>query len=284
MQNNLEFIPELKKADSENERKSFQEMSRREFLEGLSKVAMVLGLGGFEAVLSSGCAVKKMGLENAEINQGLDKFNHGPEDPNGYLKYLEEREFIIKNAIFDSYARTVDKRPEWMGDPVGGYASENFLDKKEEVEEFRQRLVKVGLTTEEIKFYESLFTSSDIIIFRESILKDKSFLQVLPHERFHKAMKRLSIEDYKIMRQASLDIIEKRDKDNRRLVSEKYYEGKNTVGFYVAAASMNWEEFYTHLAQGVFDDSAEQFLKADYPEAYEIFNRIREDCRLKEKK
>lgn len=266
------------------ERESLEKMSRREFLEKMAMGATVLGLGGIETVLSSGCATRKIGLKNEEIHEGLERFYREIEDPNEYLKYLEDREFVIKNEIFDSYARTVDKRPEWLSSPVGGYISENYLDKKEEQEEFRERLVRLRLSQDETKFYESLFTSSDIIIFRESILKEEFFLKALSHERFHKAMKHLSNDEYKLMKQAAREIMNRRDEKDMHFVREKYYKGKTSFGFYTAAASMNWEEFYTYLAQGEFDDSVEQALKTDYPEVHALFDRIRESCKLKEQK
>lgn len=279
------FIPNSEKIDNpEEERESLERMSRREFLKKLGMGAAVLGLGGIETVLSSGCAAHRIGLKNEEIRKGLDNFYRELEDPNEYLRYLEDREFVIKNEIFDSYARTIDKRPEWLTNPVGGYMSENYLDKKVEVEEFRERLAKLRLSQDEIKFYESLFSSADLIIFRESILKEDFFLKALPHERFHKTIKQVSNEEYKMMRQAAQEIMDRKDEQDSHFVKERYYKGKTSFGFYVAAASMNWEEFYTYLAQGEFDDSVEQTLKTDYPEVYEIFNKIKESCKLKEQK
>lgn len=285
VENNQEIQDEQDKQNEnleKEERESLEKISRREFLQKLATGAIVLGLGGFEFVLSSGCATRKIGLENEEINKGLEYFAQKLEDPNGYLDYLEDREFVIKNEIFDSYARTIDKRPEWLNNPVGGYMSENYLDTKEEQEEFKKRLSELGLSQNEIEFYESFFTSSDLIIFKESILKDKFFLKALPHERFHKMIKHANNEEYKIMEQAAEEIIRRTDKNNNLFVNEKYYEGKFSSGFYVMAANMNWEEFYTYLAQGEFEDKVEETLKKDYPEVYVLFNKIKESCKLKE--
>jgi len=44
---------------------------------------------------------------------------------------------------------------------------------------------------------------------------------------------------------------------------------------------MNWEEFYTHLAQGEFEGEVEETLKTEYPKAYRIFDQIREKTKLK---
>lgn len=273
---------EIKK--SKQERESLKRESRREFLKKLGLGAIILGLGGMEAVLSSGCSANRIGLKSEEVHKGLESFYRKLEDPNGHLKYLEDREFIIKNEIFDAYAQTVDKRPKWLGSPIGGYMSQSYLDRKEEVEEFREKLAELGLSRNEAEFYESLFASSDIIIFRESILKKRLFLKALPHERFHKAIAWLNDGEYRIMTEAAQEIMKSKDDRGVCLVAERYYENKVSFGFYTAAASMDWEEFYTYLAQGEFDDSVERALKDGYPKAYGIFSRIKEARKLKEQK
>lgn len=237
--------------------------------------ATVLGT----ALAITGCAWPGYRLPaqpNKEIHEALEHPHRELEDPYGYLKYLEDREFVVKNEIFDAYARTVDKRPEWLGQPVGGYLSENYLDTKAEVKEFRKRLAKLGLSQDEIRFYEVPFTSTDLIIFRESILKEEDyFLKVLAHERFHKEIKRLSNKEYQVMRQAAQEIMSRKDEDGRYPFSEKWYPGKRVSGLYLATAQTNWEEFYTFLAQGEFEPLAEDLLKGYYPEAYEIFERLK---------
>ncbi|MBI3026624.1 hypothetical protein HYY70_00790 [Candidatus Woesearchaeota archaeon] len=67
---------------------------------------------------------------------------------------------------------------------------------------------------------------------------------------------------------------------NIRLVEEKI-EGMQT-GFYRASVSSNWNEFYPYLAQGVFMDRVEIALKQEFPDAYKIFNSLREKTKLKE--
>lgn len=84
------------------------------------------------------------------------------------------------------------------------------------------------------------------------------------------------------MKQTAQEILNKKDDENNSLVKEKEYKGKISFGFYATAAHLNWEEFYTYLAQGEFDDSVEQLLKTDYFQVYKIFNEIKESCKLKE--
>lgn len=259
------FIPEQKK----EEEKKVEGVSRRSFLKNIAAGA-ALGFAGLEA---TGCATSNIGMKTEKIHRGLGRFSRKIEDPNNYLEYLREREFVIQDEIFDSYARTVDKRPRWLSNPVGGYMSKNYLDKKEEIVEFRRRLEKLGLSKKEVGFYESLFTSTDLIIFRESILKipensiDIDFLEALPHERFHKQVKRLSKKEFGVLERGAKGIMNK-------------YEEKFSSGSFAAAAKMNWEEFYTYLAQGEFGKKIEDALEKNYPEAYKIYAKIRDDCRL----
>jgi len=251
-------------------------LNRRKFLEIFGK-----GLVG-AVVLSSGCAVRGIGLKNEAINRGLERFPRELEDPNNYLRYLKDREFVVKNEIFDAYINSIYVGSR-LGNVEGTYMSKNYLDKKEEIKEFRERLTKLGLLEDEISFYESLFTSSDIIILPESILKTKKFLKILPHERFHKKIQCLSNGEYKMMKQAAQEIMGREDEEeNMRFVRERYYEGKEWGGGSVTAAVMNWEEFYTRLAQGEFEDFVEQAFEDDYPEEYKIFLEIKESCKLSE--
>lgn len=83
------------------------------------------------------------------------------------------------------------------------YMHMHHLDTKKEEQEFGERLAKLGLSQAEIKFYESLFTSTDLIIFRESLLKEDFFLESLSHERFHRTIKQVSNEKYEMLRQAA---------------------------------------------------------------------------------
>jgi hypothetical protein len=284
MLENPNFFPGSEEKDHpKEERGSPDKISRRVFLEKMLKGAAVLGIGGLGPLMSGGRVTSGMELRNEEISEGLENFNRKLEDPNGYLEYLEDREFVIQNEIFDAYAKTVDKRPHWGGDPVGGYLSKNYLDKKVEVEEFAERLAKLKLSKNEIKFYESLFTSTDLIIFRESILQQEFFLKALPHERFHMKMKELDSKEYNYMMKVAKNLLSRTDKDNFHFVTENM-DSKYVGGFAKMQAHMNPEEFYTYLAQGEFVPEAEEAFKNEFPDAYEVFSKIKESCKLKEQK
>lgn len=274
------ILPEEINKDEQDEREKLEKLSRREFLKRLAAGAAILGFGSLETMIASGCMAGRTGLKNEEILRGLEKFQQRElKDPYGYLEYLRDREFIIQNEIFDAFAKTVDKKPWWLGSPLGGYLAENYLDTIEEQKEFRSRLQKLGLSQDAVEFYESFFKSTDIIIFRESTLQEKEFFpKVVAHERFHQAIKKLTSEEYKLIKNVAQEIMKSKDEDVF-FVREKYHKKSTVVGFYIAAASVNWEELYTYLAQGEFDERVEDVLRT-YPKAYAIFSRIKESCRF----
>ncbi len=275
--------------------------------------SLIISLAALVSVALTGCAVPagvygfgafkvtSFGLSDQRIAEELARHQRPIDDPNGYVRYLESREFVIDDAVFDAYACTIDSlvASGWFT-PDGGYAGASYLDTNIEKKAFRKRLEELGFSPNAISFYESLFTSWDTIIFRESILQEEFFLKALPHERLHKAMKRLGGGEYQAMRRAVKELMARRVPltepmefviDGRKVVltdewfvKELWYLDKTSFGAYFAAASMNWEEFYTYLAQGEFEASAEEALASDYPEQYAIFSRLREQCALKSSK
>ncbi|MBU1202365.1 MAG: hypothetical protein KJ583_06610 [Nanoarchaeota archaeon] len=254
-------------------------MNRRNFLNVMGKGITVLAVGGLENLLS-GCATTLPRVSDEELTTQYNSIIVSINDPNNYLRFLQEREYVVPNKVFEAYAKTIDKRPQWLSNPSGGYLEKNYLDTNEEKKEIIERFNKLGLNKNEITIYSTLFTSSDIIILKESVLKDKSFEKVMPHERFHKKMKKLSNEDYNHMIKVANELLERRDENDFRFVQERD-DSKYAGGFAEVQAHMNHEEFYTYLAQGEFILRVEEALKKDYKKAYEIFDEIRNACKLK---
>jgi hypothetical protein len=75
---------------------------------------VLLGVGGVGSFASSGCALQKDSrkIEKGNIQKEFEIPQAGIEDPNGYMKYLKQAEFVVGKEIFESYADTVDKRPK----------------------------------------------------------------------------------------------------------------------------------------------------------------------------
>jgi hypothetical protein len=158
--------------------------------------------------------------------------------------------------------------------------AKNYLDTEEEQEEFRKKLAALNLPNKEIEQYEKLFTSSNVIVFSELILRDDFFLKALPHERLHKMLSGLEDKEYGIMKNAVKEIIKKQRADGTSFIQEKNFEGKDSFGMYAAAAKMNWKEFYTYLAQGEFEDFVLSELKEKHNDAYRIFDELKNLCEI----
>ncbi len=75
-------------------------------------------------------------------------------------------------------------------------------------------------------------------------------------------------------------MLDRKEKDGGRFVQESY-DSRYVGGFANVQAHMNREEFYTYLAGGEFTPRVEEALKTDYQKAYKIFDRIRDNCKLK---
>jgi len=218
----------------------------------------------------------KQGLTTEKIQQGLNNFQK-IEDPNDYLKYLEEREFIVKNEILQAYAQVVSSGPKFRGDVWGGYISKNFLDTKKEKAAFRKKLIEICLSKKEAQFYEKFLSSSDIIVFPDKILENEFFLKALPHERMHREFKKLPKKIREKMYQAVKDFMweEKEGTQSELRILERTYPGKFSGGGAIVEISLNPEEFYTYLAQGELEESTEIEFAKMYPQEYKQYSLIK---------
>jgi hypothetical protein len=253
---------------------------RRHILGILGKGALLLGLGGLETILSSGCAA----VSRTNLRSHQASIRSSVSDPHDYLKYLREDEYIIPNEVFNAFVKTVEEKPIA---PVGGHLSRNYLDTEEKEKEFIERLQNLNLSNEEISIYQTLFTKPDNIIFKATVLEDGYFEKALPHERFHKELKRLPKKAYGYMRKVARDIlsIKREDPVDHGPVTWVREKGDKTcLGHRVMSAKINWEEFYPYLAQGEFKDEVEEKLKTDYPIAYRLFDGIREKTKLRKER
>ena len=189
------------------------------------------------------------------------------------LKLLQEDEYVVPSEIFDAYALTVDEDLKKMPEsirlvfmPAAGYIEENYLDKKKK-KEFVKRLREISVSEDEIKFYCTLFTKSDIIVIRESelYLQEDGFKAKLYHERFHKKMKKLKREN-------------KKDYRYMMDVSKKLLESSEALGIDGYRVRQGGEEFYAYLAFNIPEEKRkeiEEKIKNKYPRAYEIYSNIK---------
>ena len=244
------------------------EMTRREFLGTLGKATALVGLGHFD----TGCASRIQNLKPEEIHAGLSDFYKELQDPHEIMNLTHEDEYIIDDRIFSAYAHTTDKGLPEDFSPAGGYIAENWIDTIEEQKEFQERLRKMGLSEKEIAFYESFFASSDMIVFSDKILAHKEFAEkALPHERIHKKLAHIPEKMRLKMMQAAQDIMQRTTDTGEQIFKARH---PNPDSRPVEESQRYWEEFYTFLAQGEFDEAVEDALKNDYLEVYKLYKEI----------
>ena len=237
------------------------------------KLKTTIASGLTALVLASGCATTLPKVDNGKLLTHQNSIISSIDDSHDYLRFLKEDEYVVPDKILRAYRKTVDKRLSSI--PYAVYLKKNFLDTNDEKKEFIGRLKNMGLNEEEVAVYSTIFTSLDVIVITKSTLEG-TFEKVLPHERFHKKMNELNDEDYgnmiKVAREMKVKLYPKQE------------EG-------VCVDSRNWcyiatvldpEEFFPYLAQGEYLPKVEEMVKADYPEVYKLFDKIRDECKLKE--
>jgi hypothetical protein len=187
-----------------------------------------------------------------------------------WYRLLQEDEYVLPDEVFEAYAITVDKDLAKMPEnlrkiamPFAGYIEKNYVDTKKEKKELLERLEALGLSQEEIAFYFALFAKPGIIIIREGS-PDKYFVEFLLHERFHKKLHQLERQN-------------KKEYMHLMKTGEKLIErGLADFLFF----NVNAEEFFAHLAfntDKATRERIEKILMEEYPKAYKIYNKIKEE-------
>jgi hypothetical protein len=199
-------------------------------------------------------------------------------NPHGYFQFLrvKDKECIVPDNIFMAYAHVMHKEEIKWYVPVGTFINYNHLQDQEKLHDFRERLTFLSILSEKRQFYERLFSTTGTIIFRESLLAEKKFEVALPHERVHKLLWLLPQKQYNRMQWAANGILAKKMKDGSGFVLQK--EDPNSKK-YIEEAVRSWEEFYTYLAEGEFDDRVEEELKK-YRDVYQIFLIIKKQSKF----
>lgn len=223
--------------------------------------------------LGSGCAASHQVSRETEtfLSENLEKTN----DPNNYSEMLKRGEFVIPDEVMLAYAKTVDKRSgaEYR-EPLGGYLAKNYLDKKEEIEEFKKRLAAAGLNAGEISKYKQLLTADDDIVFAAGALSRKDFPNILHHERAHSLMHKLNEKELKILLEAA------------QAAGKKFTEDIGSGGNWTMAINMNPLQIYSYLIGAPADNDMgkenkqffTEFLQKNHPEAYKIFLNLKSDA------
>lgn len=267
--------------------------SRREILKWGATAAAGAAVLGVEGTAEA----KRKGMSHEDIQAGLEQYLPNVEDPHEYLQHFRAGEYVVDDLVLRSYAAAVDPRPKCYFEGVrGGYIDRNRLDQQTQ-QTFREILVRDELPEDKIEFYLQMFSTPDIIVFGDTSLQYEEFISYLPHERMHQALTHLGRRHRVALAEAAQEIAfrkkgETRDRKAPKKMSKEELEARigqetflidedpRTGGHYSAQAAMNWEEFYTYLAQGVFPEYVEQTFQQDYPKEWGLFDKIRQKCNI----
>ncbi len=174
-------------------------------------------------------------------------------------------EFVVPSIVMECYQHCVDSS---AAVPLATYINENFLKGKEK--KFRKKLEQF-CTDEEIEHYIKLFSTKGLIIYKKSLLKRQDFEKIIKHERMHREVDRLSQKDKQKIIKAWMGLKDRKKKDGTDLLEDK----PEYRPFAKFAVWINWEEFFPHLISGSFYDDVLDTLKQDYPEAYQLYEKLK---------
>lgn len=133
---------------------------------------------------------------------------------------------------------------------------------------FAYQAKKRGYSKSEIDGFYSKVDSAGKIIISESELLKGNFKDILLHERVHREVQNLSLDDREIIREA----YEGLKKRKSPYGSKKFIEGK--IGTKGDIANEKFVEFLPYLANGYLENRVERILKKNYPKAYGIYEGV----------
>jgi len=220
---------------------------------------------------------------------------------------LGGKEYVAPEKVMIAYGEIVD--PNMMGVPAGGFFKKDFLNSPAKKEAFAKKLADLGYSSEQANSLIEEFKGGNIV-FNEKELKKGEFRDVLAHERMHKEITNLPAEEKKKLDEAR-DIIlddfrtkeqewsEKSDKLyaslQKGLISEEEYNAQSKAEIKRANPTLldntgqtdglipvlrNAEEFYTYLMMNKFHPRVISYLQVNCPEAYRIFQSLKENIYL----
>ncbi|MDP2704041.1 MAG: dockerin type I domain-containing protein [bacterium] len=207
---------------------------------------------------------------------------------------LRQNEYIIPDAVMDSYAWAIDERirnnPGLYTMPGGTAIDVNRLV-DDAYRRFQEDMKKHNFTTKEIRRFVLVLSEPGNIIVTESVATKNpeespiiNLPGVLAHERTHRFINTLNEHEIAILKEAWEGLLKQTVKEDvpgmgetdTPLIKDRIFIVNGTdiaSAFSTIPIASNWTELYAYLAQGVLDERVEKTLQAQYPEAYEIFQR-----------
>lgn len=256
-----------------------------------NKMMRKLAVWSVITMLSLGGA-GELKAQEKEIPSLKNKMEQTDENKERLEKLLRKNEYLVPDNILNIYYQTIDVNAINITNVSGGYIDRNWLSREGKTDEFGEKLKKLGLDEEEADGFLSLFSSKDVIILNDSLLRDeKKFKEILFHERIHEEMSHLNKEDLDSLKAGYNDVENHPaipvNPDSNFGVSERSFledkfdtENTNSHGWFSAIASFNWKEFYPYLANGKFVPRVLEEIRKNHPGAYKIFEKMESEAKV----
>lgn len=231
-------------------------------------------------MLCSGCATLPIKNQNLALSYWQNaKSAQTQEIGKKNSEKLRENEYVLPDAVIDTFARIADKTPTvfWAGGPAAGHLEADYLKENKNKEEFCNKLKTSNYNDTQISTFYTILSTPGNTIIKQSVLDDAFFDSAVSHERFHQELENLSDEEKNVLHEAYA-----------KLKNRKAPEGHNTfmddkpkyAGFATMAVNMNEAEFYPYLADNKLEDYVEEAVKTDFPKAYSIYEKIKDKTKL----
>ncbi len=232
-------------------------------------------------------------------------------------KFIASDEFIVPQDVINTFARVVDPGMPPGTEPGGGYFKSNFLDTPEKKEAFRKKLSDKGFSTDDIERISGYFEGDRIVfsdrVLAEEDFKDVLAHERLHKAISHldsDDLKKINeprdflINDYKIKSEewsseadsiyvellGNADAMNPQEREGRH---EEYNTRKHKLimshnpilldkndddsDIDLATVTSRPDEFYTYLMNGRLSPRIEPFIRSNYPDAFKIYNDLRND-------
>ena len=216
-------------------------------------------------------------------------------------------EYSVPAKVIIAFGEVVD--PGLMGVPAGGFFSKDYLNTPEKREYFASILWEQGYSQDDVKRFAEYFTNGNIV-FNDDALRESGFRDILAHERLHKDIFELPADRRAVLDQARDAILndyynkEAQWSDFGDKLHLEWKQGKISDEQYIALINAeiqkldpilldknghtsglipitrNADEFYTYLMMGELSSKVESCLRDDYPDAFRIYQELKEKIYL----
>ena len=203
------------------------------------------------------------------LMENQQKFRKNIIDPQHGISLLQENEYVLSSEVFKAVRKALSPNKGTSTTDVKGlyFPNDRTLS---EYKIFRRELEKISLTDDERTAYEFLFQNlKGKILYHQNVFSG-DFRKVVVHERTHRYI------DWQT------------NKNEKNLLDKTYQEMKEELFFYSLmyrmlnpnVVSENYDEFFSYLVDGTIpQDTAEPLLMENYPEAYKLYNRMKEQVK-----